>query len=70
MLVAAVPHLVWGLHRDGATAEWGATEIPLPAAEGWRNVFTGEKLAGRGRVRVSELFREFPVAVLMGDAAR
>ncbi|HEY8872430.1 MAG TPA: malto-oligosyltrehalose synthase, partial [Stellaceae bacterium] len=70
VLVAAVPHLVWGLYKGGAAAEWGATEILLPAAEGWRNVFTGERLAGRERVRAAELFREFPVAVLVGEAAQ
>jgi (1->4)-alpha-D-glucan 1-alpha-D-glucosylmutase len=68
VLVAAVPHLVWGLYRGGAAADWGATEILLPAAEGWRNVFTGERLAGRERVRAAELFREFPVAVLVDEA--
>jgi (1->4)-alpha-D-glucan 1-alpha-D-glucosylmutase len=66
VLVAAVPHLVWGLYKGGAAAEWGATEILLPAAKGWRNIFTGERLAGRERVRVAELFGEFPVAVLVG----
>jgi (1->4)-alpha-D-glucan 1-alpha-D-glucosylmutase len=70
VLVAAVPHLVWGLYKGGATADWGAAEIPLPAADGWRNVFTGERLAERGRVRVAGLFREFPVAVLVSDAVR
>jgi (1->4)-alpha-D-glucan 1-alpha-D-glucosylmutase len=70
VLVAAVPHLVWGLYKGGAAAEWGATEILLPAAEGWRNVFTGERLAGRERVRAGELFGEFPVAVLVGEAAQ
>jgi (1->4)-alpha-D-glucan 1-alpha-D-glucosylmutase len=69
VLVAAVPHLVWGLYRGGAAADWGALEILLPAAAGWRNVFTGERLAGRERVRAGELFREFPVAVLVGGEA-
>jgi (1->4)-alpha-D-glucan 1-alpha-D-glucosylmutase len=70
VLVAAVPHLVWGLYKGGAAAEWGATEILLPAADGWRNVFTGERLAGRERVRAAELFGEFPVAVLVGEAVQ
>jgi maltooligosyltrehalose synthase len=55
------------LFRDGETADWGATEIALPAA-GWHDVFTGEKLGGRQQVRAGELFREFPVAVLVGEA--
>jgi maltooligosyltrehalose synthase len=65
-----VPHLVWGLYKGGATADWGATEIPLPAADGWCNVFTGERFAGRRRMRASALFREFPVAVLVGETVR
>jgi (1->4)-alpha-D-glucan 1-alpha-D-glucosylmutase len=68
LMVAAVPRLTWGLFRDGETADWGATEIALPAAEGWHNVFTGERLDGRQQVRAGELFREFPVAVLVGEA--
>jgi (1->4)-alpha-D-glucan 1-alpha-D-glucosylmutase len=70
VLVGAVPHLVWGLYKGGATADWGATEIPLPAADGWCNVFTGERFAGRRRMRASALFREFPVAVLVGETVR
>ncbi len=67
-LVAAVPRLVYGLFRDGRPADFGATEIALPAAAGWRNVFTGEDIAGVERVRAADLFREFPVAVLVGEA--
>jgi (1->4)-alpha-D-glucan 1-alpha-D-glucosylmutase len=63
-LVVVVPRLTWGLYRDGGPADWGATEIALPAAPGWRDVFTGRALPGSERTRAAELFEEFPVAVL------
>jgi (1->4)-alpha-D-glucan 1-alpha-D-glucosylmutase len=69
VLVAAVPRLVYGIYRDGEPADWGATEIALPSAGPWRNVFTGEALEGRDQVRAADLFRRFPVAVLIGQMA-
>ena len=66
-LVAAVPRLVHGLYRDGEPADWGATDIALPSAGPWRDVFTGEALQGSDRVRAADLFRRFPVAVLTGQ---
>jgi (1->4)-alpha-D-glucan 1-alpha-D-glucosylmutase len=65
-LAVAVPRLAYGLFRSGGPADFGATDIALPAAANWRNVFTGETLCGRERVRAAELFRDFPVAVLLG----
>ena len=65
ILVAAVPRLVWGLCRDGV-AEWGVSDIALPPADGWRNLFTGERLMPSARLRAADLFRDFPVAVLFG----
>jgi (1->4)-alpha-D-glucan 1-alpha-D-glucosylmutase len=59
--VTLVPRLVLQL---GAT--WDDTEVALPYAE-WRNVFTGERHAGR--VPVATLLRGFPVALLVDDAA-
>jgi (1->4)-alpha-D-glucan 1-alpha-D-glucosylmutase len=67
-LVAAVPRLVYGLYRDGGPADWDATDIALPSSGPWRNVFTSDDLVGRERVGASDLFREFPVAVLIGPA--
>jgi (1->4)-alpha-D-glucan 1-alpha-D-glucosylmutase len=66
MLAVAVPRLTHGLFGNTDRADFGATELVLPAAAGWRNVFTGEVLAGRERIRAAELFRDFPVAVLLG----
>ena len=65
-LVVAVPRLTWGLFRDGGPAEWGVTDIALPSADSWRHVLTGASLAGGERLRAAELFRDFPVAVLIG----
>ncbi len=41
--------------------EWNETSLELPAGN-WRNEFTGEQFDGR--LRVENLFREFPVALL------
>jgi len=68
-LVVAVPRLVYGLYRDGAPADWGASDIALPSAGRWRDVFTGERFLDCERVRAADLFRRFPVAVLIGQAA-
>jgi malto-oligosyltrehalose synthase len=68
-LVTAVPRLVYGLYRDGSVADWGATDIALPSAGSWRNIFTGEILEGRDRMRAGDMFRDFPVAVMIGPAA-
>src|SRR5205085_10375987 len=66
VLVAAVPRLTYGLFRDGAMPDWGTTEIALPQAQGWRNVFTGAAARGSDRLPAAKLFRDFPVAVLIG----
>ena len=62
-LVTVVPHLTYGLFREGGPADFGNTEIALPSAGPWRNVFTDTELTG-DRARATELFRGFPVAVL------
>jgi (1->4)-alpha-D-glucan 1-alpha-D-glucosylmutase len=69
MLAVAVPRLTWGLFRDGGQPEFGATEIALPPAAGWRNVFTGACRDGAERVRAADLLRDFPVAALVGTPA-
>jgi (1->4)-alpha-D-glucan 1-alpha-D-glucosylmutase len=66
VLVVAVPRLTFGLFRDGGPADFGATEIALPAVQEWRNVLTGEAIEARDRIRATELFRQFPVSVLVG----
>jgi (1->4)-alpha-D-glucan 1-alpha-D-glucosylmutase len=66
-LVTVVPHLTYGLFRDGGPADFGNTEIVLPATGPWRNVFTGAMLTGCDRIHASELFRGFPVAVLFAE---
>jgi hypothetical protein len=66
VLLVAVPRLTYGLFRDGGPADFGATELALPTSQGWRNVFTGDALPGRERIRAAELLLDFPVAVLLG----
>jgi len=68
-LVTAVPRLVLGLYRDDGSADWGATDIALPSAGPWRNIFTGEITHRRERVRAGDVYRDFPVAVLIGPVA-
>jgi hypothetical protein len=34
----------------------------------WRSAFTAEAIDARERIRAGELFRQFPVAVLLGTA--
>jgi (1->4)-alpha-D-glucan 1-alpha-D-glucosylmutase len=68
VLAVAVPRLTFGLFRDGGPADFGATDIALPAVPVWRNLFTGEAIEARDRIRASELFRQFPIAVLVGTA--
>jgi (1->4)-alpha-D-glucan 1-alpha-D-glucosylmutase len=68
-LVAAVPRLTYGLFQNGAgLADFAATEIALPSGNCWRNVFTGATIEGAAPVPAAELFRDFPVAVLLGEA--
>ena len=66
-LVTVIPHLTYGLFRDGGPADFGSTEIALPSSGPWRNVFTDTRLTGRDRIRATELFRGFPVAVLFAE---
>jgi (1->4)-alpha-D-glucan 1-alpha-D-glucosylmutase len=61
-LAVLVPRLVVGLGDD-----WDGTSVALPAGD-WTNVLTGARFAG-GETAVSELLREFPVAVLAAGAA-
>jgi (1->4)-alpha-D-glucan 1-alpha-D-glucosylmutase len=68
VLAVAVPRLTYGLFRDGGPADFGTTDVALPAVQVWRNVFTNEAIEARGRIRAAELFRQFPVAVLVGTA--
>jgi (1->4)-alpha-D-glucan 1-alpha-D-glucosylmutase len=68
VMAVAVPRLTYGLFRDGGPADFGMTSIALPPVQVWRNVFTNETIEARDQVRAAELFRQFPVAVLVGTA--
>jgi (1->4)-alpha-D-glucan 1-alpha-D-glucosylmutase len=56
-LVAVVPRLVIGLGGD-----WGDTSLELPPGR-WHDELTGEDARG-GEVRLADLLRRFPVALL------
>src|SRR5207237_9398397 len=66
-LIVVVPHLTYGLYREGGPANFGPTEIALPSSMRWRNIFTGAVLTGRAQIPAGELFAEFPIAVLFGE---
>ena len=59
-VVAVVPRLVIGLGGD-----WGDTSLELPPGR-WRNELTGDDVDG-GEVRLADLLRRFPVALLAGS---
>ncbi|HEX6865372.1 MAG TPA: malto-oligosyltrehalose synthase, partial [Thermoanaerobaculia bacterium] len=56
-VATVVPRLVIGLGGD-----WGDTSLELPPGR-WRNELTGQD-AAEGEVRLSDLLRRFPVALL------
>ena len=56
-VVTIVPRLLLGLG-----GHWGATAVDLPVGE-WADAFTGARVSG-GRAALSELLRDFPVALL------
>ncbi len=57
-VIVVLPRLVLGLAGD-----WGDTSLDLPAG-GWRDELTGAAWAG-GPVRLAEVLRRFPVALLV-----
>jgi (1->4)-alpha-D-glucan 1-alpha-D-glucosylmutase len=74
-VLAAAPRLVTRLTEAGAAPlgerAWGKSVLALPedAPDRWLNIFTGEELetardGGKKHLRVAELFRSFPVAML------
>jgi (1->4)-alpha-D-glucan 1-alpha-D-glucosylmutase len=69
VLVVAVPCLVFGLYRDGSTADWASAEVILPHHGAWQDVLTGREWRGCERIRVSDFLRDFPVSVLLGGTA-
>jgi (1->4)-alpha-D-glucan 1-alpha-D-glucosylmutase len=74
-VIVVVPRLWASLVRPGQLPlgeVWSdqALELPAEASRHWRNVITGEELsatdigAGEASVRLDEIFRSFPIAVL------
>jgi (1->4)-alpha-D-glucan 1-alpha-D-glucosylmutase len=59
-VVTVVPRLPFGLK-----SEWKDTTVELPAGE-WRNRLTDERVHG-GTVKLAELLKAFPVALLTRD---
>jgi (1->4)-alpha-D-glucan 1-alpha-D-glucosylmutase len=78
--IVAVPRLLTRLAPNVAQAPlgpevWGETCLELPEAPDlrWENVFTGERLdsvprGGRRTLAAADIFREFPVALLLAHA--
>ena len=63
-LVVAAPRLVFKLWRDGQP-DWGATALPLPQTGRWHDVLSGRDYDDCGRIAVSDLTANFPVAALV-----
>jgi (1->4)-alpha-D-glucan 1-alpha-D-glucosylmutase len=61
-VLTLTPRLVIGLG-----GKWGETSLNIPEGK-WRNLFTGESVRA-GRVRMADMLRRFPVALLerLGD---
>jgi (1->4)-alpha-D-glucan 1-alpha-D-glucosylmutase len=74
--VTVVPRFLTAVVEDGGLPlgpeVWQDTEVILlePAPSLWRNVLTGQVLSGDRRLRVGEIFRHFPVALLMSEPMR
>ncbi len=65
-LVVAVPRLVCQLHYADLAPDWGDTEVTMPPNGVWQDVFEGRRLDRQDRISAADLFRHFPVAVLIG----
>jgi (1->4)-alpha-D-glucan 1-alpha-D-glucosylmutase len=70
--LAVVPRLTTRVAKrdDGVMADWGDTRILLPkeAPPRWTQVFnSGETEISQGAVSVSDVLRDFPVALLHGE---
>jgi (1->4)-alpha-D-glucan 1-alpha-D-glucosylmutase len=59
-IIAVVPRFTLTL-----AGEWGDTRLPLPGGV-WRNCFTDERI--QRETFPAELFRSFPVALLLRDS--
>jgi (1->4)-alpha-D-glucan 1-alpha-D-glucosylmutase len=86
LTVTCVPRLVASLLGDRTSPPvgadvWGDTALTLPASSGartFRNLFTGATLeaegdvhgAGDATLQAADIFRQFPVALLVADTAR
>ncbi len=57
-ITVMAPRLAWGLAGD-----WQDTSVEIPAGE-WRNAMSSEPVRG-GEVRLAQVFRSFPVALLV-----
>jgi (1->4)-alpha-D-glucan 1-alpha-D-glucosylmutase len=76
--VAVAPRLLTGIVAPGemplGERVWGDTEIVLPeallsgsAASGWLDAITGQVIATEGTLRLAEVLRHFPVALLLSS---
>jgi (1->4)-alpha-D-glucan 1-alpha-D-glucosylmutase len=68
--ITIVPRRVSTLFQEGegpyGEKVWGDSRVLLKTnSSTWRNIFTNEVLPGEGSLRLSEIFRHFPVAVLI-----
>jgi (1->4)-alpha-D-glucan 1-alpha-D-glucosylmutase len=60
-ILIIIPRLVWQLDRS-----WGDTTLEIPEGA-WRNQFTSETFRGP-QLRLADVFRQFPVALLVNES--
>jgi (1->4)-alpha-D-glucan 1-alpha-D-glucosylmutase len=65
-LLVAAPRLIGRLMREGAAIDWSDTAVEVPVPATWHDALGGTALGPRAeRIAVAELFRNFPVALLI-----
>ena len=73
-MIVCVPRLGYQLTRGNAPfplgENWRDAELPVPARGRYENVLTGEVLELSRSVRLSALFREFPLALLLREGRK
>jgi (1->4)-alpha-D-glucan 1-alpha-D-glucosylmutase len=62
-VVAVVPRLTRKLGSKHGATDWRDTSIEIPGGR-WANLLTGEEMDG-GELKIADVLREFPVALLV-----
>ncbi len=71
-VVAVVPRFLTSILEEGehfsGEVVWHDTHVlNSQKVSKWNNIFTGEKISGKDRLWIGEIFQHFPVALLIGE---